>query len=1004
MCCRIARVVRGSGDISQLLDTLLLGRISCRLGPLIAQIHVLGADFLVVVLSMCSLMIVTDMKRLACVTTFFLAAAFASPRICHSQDCGAPPSLPTSIQNDENLKGQLQGQADFLSKLVGKAALSGEIKAAKKEIYQSSDQFFAAQKEAYLAYLFCLIIMKEKTLGPLDKIKALQEYRNAKSSDNTGAINPPSTTTKTSTYRHFVTRNGAWEGVDLLTSEEANHLGRSFEFTSTGNAQRVTQVRLRNGVNQCPAYDFDTITGDMSRRAAGFQSVTGDSLLNACSSARACTVKIHYNDEDLVDKQVFYDQFEHVIEQLQYPTPAVGQFVGAVLPCDHGKAGIRLLQFQRSVSGPTKGFDEKVRFLGKDGQPRPNNQGNYGLRLAHDEQGHTVMLSYMGPRGENWDVGSQHIATMRFMYNQKGVDEAVSFFDAAGNPTSNNHGVAQRRATYDTWGNLIEARFLDQNGNPTLDDSWAAGWRSSFDEHGDPIENTMFGLDGRPTLAKAGYASWRPKFDERGNEIEVTFLGIDGQPILAEEWAAQRKSTFDDRGNEIEAYYFDRYGKPTLTNDWCSSYEFQYDKRGNLIEKSCFGVDRSPAITKEFGAHKIRFSYTAEGRKISGSYFNADDQPATGKEGYSAWHSTLDEDGNELKALFFGINGQLVIINDGTAGRRSKFDERGNEVERVFIGVDDKPIPAKESGIVGWRKKFDERGNEVERVFIGIDGNPVITKDSGVAGWGSQFDNRRNNIEIAYFGVNREPILDKQNGVAGWRSKFDARGRETERVYYGTDGQKTLSKDLGIGGWRSKFDERGLLIEVAYFDRDKNPTFTKEGIASWRSKFDGRGNEMERIFLDTAGKPILSKDSGIAGWNKKFDERGNEVEHRFVDSSGNLILSKDGGVAGWRSKFDNGGNELERIFFGIDEKPILAKDSERAGWRKTFDERGNILEMTDLGTDGRPISTKDNFATTVYEYDPAGREISRHLLDASGKSVSAADTGRSIVQSTILET
>jgi hypothetical protein len=71
---------------------------------------------------------------------------FSMPKELRAQDslCGPAPSLPTSLQNDENIKGQLQGQADLLSKLVGKAELSGQVEAARKQLYQSSDQFFAA--------------------------------------------------------------------------------------------------------------------------------------------------------------------------------------------------------------------------------------------------------------------------------------------------------------------------------------------------------------------------------------------------------------------------------------------------------------------------------------------------------------------------------------------------------------------------------------------------------------------------------------------------------------------------------------------------------------------------------------------------------------------------------------------------------------------------------------------------------------------------------------------
>jgi hypothetical protein len=93
--------------------------------------------------------------------------------------CGPVPALPTALQNDESFKGQLQGQADLLSKLVGKAELSGQVEAARKQLYQNSDKFFAAQKDAYLAYLFCVLITQDKSLDISEKLKALQTFKSS---------------------------------------------------------------------------------------------------------------------------------------------------------------------------------------------------------------------------------------------------------------------------------------------------------------------------------------------------------------------------------------------------------------------------------------------------------------------------------------------------------------------------------------------------------------------------------------------------------------------------------------------------------------------------------------------------------------------------------------------------------------------------------------------------------------------------------------------------------
>jgi hypothetical protein len=129
---------------------------------------------------------------LAVATTF--SALLALSRSLHAQEqsiCGQPPSLPTTAQNEESIKGQLQGQADFLSKLVGKAELSGQVEAARKQIYQSSDQFLAAQKDAYLAYVFCILITQDKSLSTEAKLKAVDTFKNSAPNKSGSAELPP---------------------------------------------------------------------------------------------------------------------------------------------------------------------------------------------------------------------------------------------------------------------------------------------------------------------------------------------------------------------------------------------------------------------------------------------------------------------------------------------------------------------------------------------------------------------------------------------------------------------------------------------------------------------------------------------------------------------------------------------------------------------------------------------------------------------------------------------
>jgi hypothetical protein len=63
-----------------------------------------------------------------------LMSATALPVLAEEAEqakCGPIPALHTDPDTEEKIKGQIQGQANFLSKLVGNAQLGGEIETAR---------------------------------------------------------------------------------------------------------------------------------------------------------------------------------------------------------------------------------------------------------------------------------------------------------------------------------------------------------------------------------------------------------------------------------------------------------------------------------------------------------------------------------------------------------------------------------------------------------------------------------------------------------------------------------------------------------------------------------------------------------------------------------------------------------------------------------------------------------------------------------------------------------
>ena len=91
--------------------------------------------------------------------------------------CGVPPEFQSKSEDSERIAGDLKGKAEALSRLVGTAELGGQVTVERRNIYKSSDTGEAARKDAYLQFIFCVIIMDDRRLPTSEKLKALDEFR-----------------------------------------------------------------------------------------------------------------------------------------------------------------------------------------------------------------------------------------------------------------------------------------------------------------------------------------------------------------------------------------------------------------------------------------------------------------------------------------------------------------------------------------------------------------------------------------------------------------------------------------------------------------------------------------------------------------------------------------------------------------------------------------------------------------------------------------------------------
>jgi hypothetical protein len=97
----------------------------------------------------------------------------ALPTATHAQAslCGNPPPV-----EDEQLKGDINGKAQFLSHFLGDASLGGKIESSRTEIF-SRYKDANERSNAYFEYEVCVILLQDSQMTAAQKIDKLREIR-----------------------------------------------------------------------------------------------------------------------------------------------------------------------------------------------------------------------------------------------------------------------------------------------------------------------------------------------------------------------------------------------------------------------------------------------------------------------------------------------------------------------------------------------------------------------------------------------------------------------------------------------------------------------------------------------------------------------------------------------------------------------------------------------------------------------------------------------------------
>jgi hypothetical protein len=688
-------------------------------------------------------------------------------------------------------------------------------------------------------------------------------------------------------FSSFVKRWGVPEGVYPLTEAQVRRRELSYRFTvATGKVVQVEAIdrhgKLNNRHSQAPYLEEALV----AQPRPGFSPLR----VGRWAARQECRWEYQRNDGGDLIREVAYDRTGRVAWAFHYTTKTTGYFTDERgFPRPRAGSGAAYVAFVFSNAG----LPREVRYLGRNGQRRPDRNGIFGRRIQHDTAGFEVSVEYLGSRGQPVQHPDGHARLTR-TYDRQGNLTERAYFRLDGKPAfrrSPTRPPAREVMKYDRDGNLIEWRAGERTpghsapatkiSGTSPEDSAQPGpgpelpalIRLEHDDRRFLIRRSFFDARGRPWSFAAAMTY---RNDARGRPIEQRYVPskdasgsggslpgpqrmvYDDDGNVIERWTvgrhpARTKMRYDGRGNVTEEAYFDEAGKPTTVSGY-HRMTARYNERGRMTERAFFGIDGRPA--QEMLA--TRLIRSAPGKEV----------PAA-----SRWTWRWDELGNIVEIACFGPDGKRFdlpagpppgLFNPlgfpglpgGTARATLRHDDRGNVTELAFFDSQGRPaVAVGEVRAAKVKLVYDEHGNRIEVAHLGSDGRLVRQGPEGrpfyLPRTTAAYDDDGRMVAWAGFDADNQPAAADQ-GAARLEWAFDDQGRLTSVTYLGADDKLILSQ-LGYARATWSYNDRGQLEQSRYLDLEGTPVRTQLVV---RNPPPPLGLQPGDVLLRYAGRPV----------------------------------------------------------------------------------------------------------------------------------------------------
>jgi hypothetical protein len=324
----------------------------------------------------------------------------------------------------------------------------------------------------------------------------------------------------------------------------------------------------------------------------------------------------------------------------------------------------------------------RASFVDAWGRPDFKDDRAYTAALyERDDNGVVVRMRPLASDGSPSTI--EGAAEVRYERDARFFETRRCFFDAAGKPTGDYHGVHCFVQERDSAGNAVRQTAWSTDGKPMAGAAGVHAWVWAVDAYGNRTRQTRLGLDGQPASSFfVRCVSFEYQYDSRGFRTSTSCLDAHDRLTEFDQGNSRWVSTPDARGRTRETRYFDRYGSPLAPAFGFARVEMDHDELGHITEHRYFLVDGAPG--QKDGAAIVRHELDAQHLEVKRSYFDGRGAPQAVK-GCATQAYTYDQHRDLVRQACLDGSGNPAMSRDRISISTWSYDAQGRMEESSYV-------------------------------------------------------------------------------------------------------------------------------------------------------------------------------------------------------------------------------------------------------------------------------------------------------------------------------